>query len=94
MGLLSHLWAGIIPGVAAVAVTLVVNLGIAVGGKEETVERVEEWEQAPATDLQMPPLTISQLLAELDKVAAAGEKLSLNHYLMCVRYLPILTRKS
>jgi hypothetical protein len=53
-----------------------INPGIAVGGEKQTIKCVVEWEQVPAADVQTPSLTTTQLLAEFDKVAAAGAGLS------------------
>ncbi|MGA2256324.1 MAG: hypothetical protein ABSG53_16870 [Thermoguttaceae bacterium] len=64
--------------ILAVVLVLLFNAaapGIMLGTEKQTVKCVVEWEKSPVSDTQMPPLTVAQLRAEFEKVAAASAAL-------------------
>jgi len=61
--------------ILAVVLVLLFNAagqGIMLAAEKQTVKCVVEWEKSPVSDTQMPPVTVAQLRAEYEKVAAAG----------------------
>ena len=60
--------------ILAIVVVLLSNAavpGIMLAAEKQTIKCVVEWEKSPASDTQMPPVTVAQLQAEFEKVAAA-----------------------